>query len=239
MTDIRIPMADRAIPGWLAKPGGNGPWPGVVVLHDLLGMSQDVRNQANWLASEGFLALAPDLYSRAGRLRCLIAVMRDTLRRRGPAFDDVEAARGLLADREDCTGRIGLIGFCLGGGFAVLMAPRRYGFSASSVNYGRVPRDADTLLATACPIVGSFGGTDRSLRGAADRLERALTTAGIPHDVKEYPGIDHAFINRHDASEVPTVVRFMSRAVGGAAHNAVAAVDARRRIVAFFAEHLR
>ena len=74
----------------------------------------------------------------------------------------------------------------MSGGSALLLAPD-HGFAASSVNYGTVPKDAETFLAGACPIVGSYGAKDWTLRGAADRLERALTADGIEHDIK-YPG---------------------------------------------------
>jgi carboxymethylenebutenolidase len=238
MADVVIPGPHGDIPAWLAKPAGTGPWPGVVVIQDALGMTRDLHNQVDWLAGAGFVAAAPDLYAWGGRMRCLFSTVRDLIRRQGRSFDEVEATRSFLADRDDCTGKVGLIGFCLGGGFAVMLAPQRYGFSASSVNYGDIPKDADALLATACPIVGSFGGRDRSLKGAAERLEAVLTRNGIVHDVKEYPEAGHAFLNTHRRSEVPVVFRIMSAVIGGARYTEAAATDARQRIAAFFDEHL-
>jgi carboxymethylenebutenolidase len=238
-TAINIQTARGCMPAYCAVPSAPPPWPGVVVVHDFTGMSHDLRAQADWLASEGFLAVAPDLYYWGGRLRCLRTIMRDLGERRGRSFDDIEAARGWLRGHDGCSGRIGVIGFCMGGGYALALAANP-GYEAASANYGGCPSDAETWLPDACPIVGSFGGADRSPLGAkaGRRLDRLLNDNGIPHDVKIYPGVHHGFMNDHDPADATQMLRFLAR-ISGTKYDEAATQDARRRIRAFFDTHLQ
>ena len=191
-----------------------------------------MQRQAKRLAAAGFLTLAVDLYSAGGAKRCLVPTMTSMLRGHGKAFTDIEVARSWLVESRDCTGKIGVIGFCMGGGFAMVSAGD---FDAASVNYGQLPRKLDEAVVDACPIVGSFGGKDFSLRGAAAKLETALSNAGIENDVKEYPTAGHAFLN--DAEAGPKVLRPLERILG-IGPDPVAAQDAWKRIDSFFERHL-
>ncbi len=235
---VSIPAPGGPLPGYLAAPAGSGPWPGVVVLHDLVGMSRDLREQADWLGDAGYLTVAPDLFRGDRRPTCIIRMMRETSRRRGPTFVDIEATGRWLAERADCTGRIGVIGFCLGGGFALLLAAE-HRFDAASVNYGPVSKDvySQEVLSGACPVVGSYGARDPINRGAGERLSRVLTAVGVDHDVTTYPGAGHSFMNDHDPADLPTLLAVQFRLAGNP-YDETATQDARRRIVDFFGRHL-
>jgi len=233
MPDISFPVGSAAWRGYLATPGASpGPWPAVVVIHEAFGLNDDIRRKADEFAGHGYLAMAPDLFESRSWIRCIRGAFSQLRAGHGPAFEALDGARQFLAARPDCTGKTGVAGFCLGGGFALLCAPRP-GYDVAAVNYGEVPRDAERMLAGACPVVGSFGGRDPMGTQHPERLQRALAVLEVPHDVHVYPGSGHRFMS--ESTGASAVLARISRM----SYERSDAADAWQRIFAFFRTYLQ
>jgi carboxymethylenebutenolidase len=230
VTTIDIDTPDGPIDALLDIPDGQGPWPGVVVIHDAVGYGPDKQSINSHVAAAGYVALTPNMFARGGRARCITRVMRELLTKRGRALDDVLAARDHLKARPECTGRVGIAGFCMGGGFALIMSPK--GFGASAPFYSTpLPRELSETLDGACPVVASLGSRDPLGVGAPAKLKRVLDQKGITNDVKAYPGVGHSFANKLPAQPLLRIAGF--------GYNQAATEDAWARVFTFFGEHLR
>ncbi|BBX96751.1 dienelactone hydrolase family protein [Mycobacterium lacus] len=230
MTTIDIDTPAGPIDALLSSPQGAGPWPGVVVVHDAVGYAPDNELVSKRIAGAGYLALTPNLYARGGRARCITRVMRELLTKRGRAVDDILAARDHLLAMPECSGQVGIAGFCMGGGFALIMSPK--GFGASAPFYGTpLPRHLSETLDEACPIVASFGGRDPLGVGAPRRLREVTAAKNITADIKTYPGAGHSFANKLPGQPLLRIMGF--------GYDEAATEDAWSRVFTFFGEHLR
>ncbi|NDJ90455.1 dienelactone hydrolase family protein [Mycolicibacter kumamotonensis] len=228
--NIEFATPDGPIEALLDIPDGPGPWPGVVVIHDAIGYAADMEAISERIAGAGYLAVSPNLYSRGGRARCITRVFRELLTQRGRALDDILAARDHLLGMPECSGKVGVAGFCMGGQFALILSPK--GFGAAAPFYGTpLPRHLEETLEGACPIVASFGGRDPMGIGAPNRLRRVAEHKHIPHDIKVYPGVGHSFANKLPGQPLIRIAGF--------GYNDAATADAWARVFAFFGEHLR
>jgi len=208
--------------GFAALPDGGGPFPGVVVIHEAYGLNDHMRDISRRFAEAGYAALAADLLTGRNRAVCMARYMAGLLlgsvNRYGVA--DLKDALTYLAKRPEVNPqRLGAIGFCMGGSFAIAWACTDSRLKAIAPFYATNPRPLD-VVRRACPIVGSYPGRDFTA-SSARALDATLTRHGVAHDIKVYPGTRHSFFND----------------VGGA-YDKEAAHDSWRRVLAFFDEHL-
>jgi len=208
--------------GYLALPDAPGPHPGVVVIHEAYGLNDNIKDIAGRFAGEGYAALAVDLFTGRNRAICMTRYMTGMLIGSVDRYgiSDLKAALTHLAAMPEVDPeRIGAIGFCMGGGFAIAWACTDRRLKAIAPFYGANPRPLDAVK-RACPVVGSYPEKDFTA-GAGRALDRALDTTGIAHDIKIYPGAGHSFFNDR-----------------GRAYNKPAADDSWARVLSFFGEHL-
>ena len=233
---IKIPTVDGDLTAYLASPDQiEERRPGVLVLHELFGLNDDIRRIARRFADNGYVALAPDLYSVGPRAKpiCIRRTMQALRSGDGRAFDDIESARTWLASRDEVDeSRIAVAGFCMGGGFAILYAARAP-IGAAADFYGAVPRE-QAALEGICPVFAGYGERDRVFVGQADRLRGHLEQLDVEHEVTVYPGAGHSFMNRHGPVR-SLLVRLSPMAVG---FHEASAEAAWATMLAFFERNL-
>ncbi len=186
----------------LALPArGEPPFPGVVVLHDIYGFTRDLKRHCLRFAEAGYAAIAPDIY-RGGSVGCMVKTFQSMISNEGFAFEVIEAAREKLQSRDDVDrDRIGVAGFCMGGGFALIAAADQ-SFAVAAPFYGAVPKKAARLEGI-CPTIAQFGALDRVFVPHAKRLARHLEELGVDHEVHIYDNAGHSFMNQLDGKLAP------------------------------------
>lgn len=211
--------------GYLAKPkSAKGALPGILVIHEWWGLNDNIRAMTRRLAGEGYQALAVDLYGgqKADTPDAAMKLLNGVMQNRPAAEENLRKAAAYLQGRG--VTKLGVIGWCFGGGWSLataLLLPEK--IAATVIYYGHLETDKTKLATIKSPILGFFGEKDQSIPVASVReFEKALKELGKPVEVHVYPGANHAFAN-----------------ASGGNYNPEAAKDAWQRTTAFFAQHLK
>ena len=222
--DYRSPQGSGTMRGYFARPAAAlGKYPGVVVIHENRGLNPYIEDVARRLAVANFAAFAPDALAPVGgypgseeKAAALFAKLDA-----GKRTEDLLAAAAYLKSRPECTGRIGAMGFCFGGGIANTMAVRIADLAAAVPFYGLQPNAADTARIRA-PLLIHYAANDDRINSGWPAFEAALKANGVKYQMHTYPGTHHGFHN-------DTTPRY----------DEAAAKLAWSRTLAFLNEHLR
>jgi carboxymethylenebutenolidase len=194
---VDFPTNGETGQGFLAAPEGGGPFPGVIVVQEWWGLDDHIKDVTQRFAQEGFIALAPDLFhgkvtKEPGEAQRLMMSLN-----MGQATKELTKAADYLASRPEVAGRgIGAIGFCMGGGLALNLACESPHIQAVAPFYGGNPSPIDKVQNLRGPLFGAYAENDNFASESVRRqLEEALKHHGISHDVRVYPGTEHAFFN--------------------------------------------
>ena len=222
---VSYKSGDENVQGVLYAPSGNGPFPALIVIHEWWGLNDWVKEQASKLADQGYVTLAIDLYR--GKVATTPDMAHEVMR--GVPDDraarDLHAAVEFLAAQSNVSkNKIGVIGWCMGGGYALNAALHESTLKAAVINYGHLATDPAQLASINAAILGIFGGKDRGIPvDDVNKFADALKKAGKKVEIKIYPDAGHAFENPNNKE----------------GYRADDAADAWKRTVAFLAAELK
>ncbi|HXZ47493.1 MAG TPA: dienelactone hydrolase family protein [Usitatibacter sp.] len=232
--DVKVPVKDGEIPAYRAMPEGGRNLPTVLVVQEIFGVHEHIKDIARRFARLGYLAVAPELYARQGDVSKLASIdeIRPVVARvpDGQVLGDLDAAARWAAQHGGDPGRLGITGFCWGGRIVWLYAAHNPTLKAAVAWYGRVegpvtglqPKNPIELVAELkAPVLGLYGGADAGIPNeGVERMRAALEAAGKPCEIHTYPDAPHAFFADYRPS-----------------YRREAAEDGWKRLLAWFRKH--
>jgi len=218
------------MPVYVSRPA-RGKLPGLLFVYEVFGVTDEMKRVADDFAAGGYAVAMPDLFSRGSWFSCVRKFMNDLKSGQGRSMQDLLDARQWLATREFADpDRMAVIGFCMGGAFALILAKTGL-FRVSAPFYGEAPERLDG----ACPIVASYGARDKRTAPAFEKIKSEVERLQIPNDLKLYPTAGHNFMNRAP-NALLGFISSISPIHGG--YNPAAAADATQRVLAFLKTHV-
>jgi carboxymethylenebutenolidase len=228
-TDIQSELVEfgsngSTTPGFLARPKGDGPFPGVIVIQEWWGLNDNIKDIAQRFAREGFAAFAPDLYHGVVTAEPDVAQKQMMQLDMPRASQELVKATEYLAKQPFIAGRgIGAVGFCMGGGLALTLATDTPLIRAVAPFYGAIPEPVDKVQSLAGPVFAVYAENDDWIGPPVrEKLRQALDEHGKSFEMKVYPGTHHGFFN-----DTRTEV-----------HDKRASADAWNRTISLFRENL-
>jgi carboxymethylenebutenolidase len=223
--DITYKSGSEDVKGILYEPQGKGPFPAIVVIHEWWGLNDWVKEEASKLSDQGYVTLAIDLYR--GQVAKTPEEAHELMRGvpEDRANKDLLAASSYLRTLKNVKAdKVGTIGWCMGGGYALDLAISDPKLAAAVINYGHLATEPDTLKKINAPILGLFGGKDRGIPvDSVQKFAAELKQQGKTVDVTVYPDAGHAFENPNNKD----------------GYRPQDAADAWKRQVDFFAKYLK
>jgi len=221
---VTFPSGDSTAQALLYLPHGVGPHPALIVIHEWWGLNDWIKQEAAGYAAKGYVTLAVDLYR--GKIATTPDMAHELMRGlpQDQGVRDLTSAVTYLESRKNVKrNRIGAVGWCMGGGYALQLAIAAPSLKAVAINYGALATDKSDLAKIHAAVLGNFGGQDHGITpDSVHAFEATMKSLGKPVDVKIYPQAGHAFENPNNA----------------AGYRADDAADALARVDSFFAEKL-
>jgi carboxymethylenebutenolidase len=212
------------VPGYLSRPIGDGPFPGLIVIQEWWGLNQQLMSVADRFAAAGYLSFAPDLYHGEAATVGDHAKASELAQKYGPGVPgELGKVYDVLKEHPDCTGKVGSVGFCFGGRMSLALGISRPVDAVCTFYGGGMQQLFDRLGTLRAPVLGLFGDQDQSIpAGTVEEFDKLLDKIGVEHEVVVYPNSGHAFFRDTDPS----------------VYKPEAAKDAWKRVTKFFHKNL-